>query len=89
MFVGLGAPSLNSSCLRRIRIRSDIDNKNKALCVALAGLALCFRVGLQRFRSYGAIDAIGRALDNGDLGGVYYFLFNSGVSRKILSRRGK
>jgi len=45
MFVVLGALSLSSPCLRRGRLRSDIDNKAKALRVAPTGLRLCFALG--------------------------------------------
>ena len=59
MFVVLGGPTK-----RELR-RSDIDNKARAFGVAPTGLTLCFRVGLQTWRSYGAIGAIGRALRHG------------------------
>ena len=55
MFVVLGGPTKPE--LRR----SDIDHKARALSVAPTGLPLCFGIGLQTWRSYGAIDAIGRA----------------------------
>ena len=52
MFVVRGAPTKPE--LRR----SDIDNNARVFRVAPTGLTLCFRVGLQTWRSYGAIDAI-------------------------------
>ncbi len=52
MFVVRGVPTKPE--LRR----SDINNKARAFCVAPTGLRLCFRIGLQTFRSYGATGAI-------------------------------
>ena len=54
MFVALGGPTK-----RELR-RSNIDHRGRSVS-PLQGSRCVFRIGLQTWRSYGAIDAIGRA----------------------------